>query len=74
MAPTMHLAFDAYWAYPLIEKLLHLKVQTTVTEADAKRVPDAEIWAPTPLGGNVISATPGALAARAAQFDKIIGD
>lgn len=74
MAPTMHLAFDAYWAYPLAAKLPQLNVRTVLGAEDAARVPGAETWTPAPLGGNVISATPEALAARAAQMDQIIGD
>lgn len=74
MAPTMHLAFDAYWAYPLAEKLPQLKVRTVALKTDAERIPNAETWMPTPIGGNVISATPDAITARAAQLDRIIGD
>lgn len=74
MAPTMHLAFDAYWAYPIADKLKQLEVRTVATETDAPRIPDAETWAPTPLGGNVIVATPEALAGRAAQLDALIGE
>lgn len=74
MAPTMHLAFDAYWSYPLAEKLPQLTVRTVALENDVTRIPNAETWAPTPLGGNVISATPGALLTRARQLDALIGD
>lgn len=74
MAPTMHLAFDAYWAYPLAEKLSQLGVRTVALKNDATRIPNAETWAPTPLGGNVISATSEALMARARQLDALIGD
>lgn len=74
MAPTMHRAFDAYWAYPLAEKLPQLNVRTFAVGDDARRIPKAETWSPASLGGNVISATTEALAARAAQFDALIGD
>lgn len=74
MAPTMHLAFDAYWSYPLAEKLPQLTVRTVALENDVTRIPNAETWAPTPLGGNVISATPDALLTRAQQLDALIGD
>lgn len=74
MAPTMHLAFDAYWAYPLVDQLPKLNVRTVAIDSDVTRIPNAETWTPTPLGGNVISATEEALAARAAQLDALIGD
>lgn len=74
MAPTMHRAFDAYWAYPLTDKLPQLKVRAFAVGDDTKRIPGAQAWAPLPLGGNVISATDDVLAARAAQMDKLIGD
>ncbi|GEM_PF-2240475 len=74
MAPTMHLAFNAYWSYPLAEKLARLSVRTVALENDAIRIPNAETWTPTPLGGNVISATPDALVIRAKQIDALIGD
>ncbi len=74
MAPTMHKAFDAYWAYPLADKLPQVTVRTAAVGDDADRVPRAQTWAPTPLGGNVIEASADALAARAAQLDGIIGD
>lgn len=74
MAPTMHLAFDAYWAYPLTEKLPQISVRTFAAGEDAKRIPKANTWAPSPLGGNVISANADALATRAQQIDQLIGD
>ena len=74
MAPTMHLAFDAYWAYPLADKLPHLKMRTVAVGDDAERIPGAEAWAPSPLGGNVIEAAPERLEARAAQIDQIVGE
>lgn len=74
MAPTMHLSFDAYWDYPLADKLSQLSVRTFAIERDAERIPDAAVWAPTPMGGNVIEATADALLARAQQMDALIGD
>lgn len=74
MAPTMHRAFDAYWAYPLTEKLPQLNVRTFAVGEDIQRIPQANMWSPSPLGGNVISASEEALAARAAQMDELIGD
>lgn len=73
MAPTMHLAFDAYWAYPLADRLPELGVRTFAAGDDANRIPNATAWSPTPLGGNVISASKDALAARAEQIDSLIG-
>lgn len=74
MAPTMHKAFDAYWAYPLADKMPQLQVRTVALEDDAKRVPGAETWSLAPLGGNVIEAAPERLRARAAQIDAVIGE
>ena len=74
MAPTMHKAFDAYWAYPLAEKLPQLRVRTVALEDDAKRVPGAEVWSPAPLGGNVIEAAPERIGVRAEQIDAVIGE
>lgn len=74
MAPTMHRAFDAYWAYPLAEKLPQLTVRTYAVGEDTQRIAKAAEWSPSPLAGNVISATDDALAARAAQMNDLIGD
>lgn len=74
MAPTMHRAFDAYWAYPLAEKLPQLNVRTFAVGEDTRRIPKASQWSPSPLGGNVISASDETLAARAAQMNDLIGD
>ena len=73
MATTMHQAFDAYWAYPLAENLPKLEVRTYVTQRDQGRVPQAQVWSPVPLGGNVIEASKGSLSKRAEQFDSLIG-
>ncbi len=74
MAPTMHRAFDAYWAYPLAEKLPQVRVRTFVREPDLSRLPSAHVWAPNPLGDNVIEASDEALAERARIIDGLIGD
>ena len=74
MAPTMHRAFDAYWAYPLADKLPQVAVRTFVREPDLARMPSAQVWAPNPLGGNVIEASEEALKERARIIDGLIGD
>ena len=74
MAPAMHKAFDAYWVYPLANKLPQVKVRTFVREPDLARLPSAQVWAPNSLGGNVIEASAEALAERARILDGLIGD
>ena len=73
MAPTMHLAFDAYWRYPVRERLLLLTVPVLARENVAELVKNARTWAPV-IRGNVIEAQEDNLRAFAAQMTDYLDD
>ncbi len=73
MAPTMHLAFDAYWRYPIREKLPLLEVPTMARDNVVELVPGARSWAPV-IRGNVIEAEEENLRAFAGQIATYLDD
>lgn len=68
MATTAHLAFAAYYRYPIEEKLPHIKAKTMVRGEDALAlIPDSIAWTPA-MTGDPLTATPEEVAAYAAQM------
>jgi uncharacterized protein (TIGR02246 family) len=73
MAPTMHLAFDAYWRYPIRDRLPLLTVPTLARDDVVQLVPGAREWTPV-IRGNVIEADADNLRAFAAQITGYLDD
>ncbi len=72
MATTAHLAFSAYYRYPIEEKLGQIKAKTLVRGDDiAPMIPDAEEWDPI-LKGDPLTSTPEAVAAFADQMNAFL--
>jgi pimeloyl-ACP methyl ester carboxylesterase len=68
MATTAHLAFAAYYRYPLEEKLKHITAKTLVRGDDAlKLIPDSIEWVPA-MTRDPLTAPPEDVAAYAAQM------
>jgi pimeloyl-ACP methyl ester carboxylesterase len=73
MAPTMHLAFDAYWRYPIKDKLPRVQVPTLARDDVVALLPGARVWTPV-IRGNVVEAAEDNLRAFAAQIGAYLDD
>lgn len=68
MATTQHLAFAAYYRYPIEEKLERIKAKTMVRGEDAlARIPDATEWIPK-MTGDPLTSDPLDVQAHAKQM------
>jgi pimeloyl-ACP methyl ester carboxylesterase len=69
MATTSYLAFDAYWRYPLEERLAGVKVRTTARDDGVNILRAATLWNPK-LAGDVIEASEPELRQFAAEVHR----
>lgn len=68
MATTQHLAFAAYYRYPIEDKLEHIKAKTLVRGEDALAlIPDATEWIPK-MNGDPLTSDPLDVQAHAEQM------
>lgn len=72
MATTQHLAFAAYYRYPIEDKLGQIQAKTYVLGEDALRlIPDATEWIPK-LTGDPLTSDPSDVKAHAKQMADIL--
>ena len=74
MATTAHLAFSAYYRYPIEEKLAHIKAKTLVRgDGIAEMIPDAIEWHPS-LSGDPMTSDPEVVASFANDINAFLSE